>query len=169
MIRLRRRPAHNGELDSTSVDLMIRSSTEISVPPVPRFGDHPLYFHLCLDLDGKSFRDGSFEQLGRRAACAGGTDIARAHAAAQAAGRVDRQWQPKRVQAMDAIGGDQALVERVQGQRVARIAAGGFLQRGKVFLAAASNTVELLGLGVIRLEVRIGNRPVPDRRGMRLP
>ena len=37
------------------------------------------------------------------------------------------------------------------------------MQRGKILLAAARDAVEPFGLSVVRLEVRIGNRPIPDR------
>lgn len=63
---------------------------------------------------------------------------------------------------MISIGGDEPLVEGMKRQRISGIAAGGLLQGGQILLPAARDTVQLFGFGVVRLEVFIGNRPVPD-------
>src|ERR1700677_245337 len=53
----------------------------------------------------------------------------------------------------------------MERQRVTRIAEGRLLQWAKVVVSSSCNAVKSLGFSVVRLEVLVRNRPIPNRAG----
>src|SRR5262249_43827691 len=64
---------------------------------------------------------------------------------------------------MEAIRGDELLIERMEWKRVRGKAVGRFREGAKTLITAARNAVESSSRGVGWFQLPIRNRPIPDR------
>src|SRR5262249_31996902 len=92
---------------------------------------------------------------------AGRANVAGAGPAAQAKAGIDGQGQAERAQPARTVGSHELAVHRVQGE--GRSWEGARPRQGpEILVRAAGDAVGPLGLGVIGLQVAVGNWPVPE-------